>query len=249
MVMKEQVPRVLTRRELLRIGAAGVAVLTPLGSHWGSAFAQSAIVATPALTEGPYFVDERLNRSDIRVDPTNGAVQQGFPLLLRIVVSRITNGILAPLAGASVDVWHCNVAGIYSDVQDQRTVGQQFLRGYQVTNERGEVRFQTIYPGWYPGRTVHIHVKVRLFTNNRQSYDFTTQFFFDDAITDEVFQLAPYNTRITRNTRNTQDNIYLSGTGGSGGQTSNGTQLLLRVALGGDAQHGVASFRIKRGDF
>jgi protocatechuate 3,4-dioxygenase beta subunit len=247
--MKVKSHRLFTRRELLLRGAAGVTTLTGFGKNWGTAFAQNTIVATPALTEGPYFVDERLNRSDIRVDPTNGSVQTGLPLLLRIVVSSISNGTLSPLPGAYVDVWHCNAAGIYSDVQAQRTGGQQFLRGYQVTNQRGEVRFRTIYPGWYPGRTVHIHVKVRLFTNNQQSYDFTTQFFFDDAITDEVYQLAPYNTRSARNTRNTDDNIFLSGSSGSGGQNSNGTRLLLRLALGGDTQHGVASFRIARDDF
>lgn len=99
------------------------------------------------------------------------------------------------MTGAYVDVWHCNALGVYSDVQAQGTVGKKFLRGYQVTNRHGEVRFRTIYPGWYSGRTVHIHVKVRLFVGSQETYEFTTQFFFNDAITDEVFELAPYNQR------------------------------------------------------
>ncbi len=247
-MIKEISHRLFARRELFRLGAAGVLTLTGFGRNYGTAFAQSTIVQTPSLTEGPYFVDELLNRSDIRIDPTNGSIQPGFPLLLRVVVSSIDNGTLSPVPGAYVDVWHCNAAGLYSDVQANNTVGQKFLRGYQITNQRGEVRFRTIYPGWYSGRTVHIHVKVRLFTGTQQTYEFTTQFFFDDTITDEVFQLAPYNTRGAPDTRNTADNIYLSGSSGSGGQSSNGARLLLRLALGGDTQHGVASFRIARED-
>jgi len=247
-MIKEISHRLFARRELLFMGAAGVMTLTGFGKNRGSAFAQSTIVETPELTEGPYFVDEQLNRSDIRVDPTNGFVQQGLPLLLRVVVASIDNGALSPMPGAYVDVWHCNAAGLYSDVQANNTVGQKFLRGYQITNQRGEVRFRTIYPGWYSGRTVHIHVKVRLFTGSQQTYEFTTQFFFDDDITNEVYQLAPYNTRGAPDTRNTVDNIYQSGSIGSGGQGSNGAQLLLRLALGGNTQHGVASFRIARAD-
>jgi protocatechuate 3,4-dioxygenase beta subunit len=247
-MIKEVSHRLFARRDILLLGAAGVMTLAGVGKNRGPAFAQSTIIETPELTEGPYFVDERLNRSDIRVDPTNSSVQEGFPLLLRIVVSSIDNETLSPLSGAFVDVWHCNASGIYSDVQANNTVGQKFLRGYQITNQRGEVRFRTVYPGWYSGRTVHIHVKVRLFTESLQTYEFTTQFFFDDDITDEVYQLAPYNTRGARDTRNTTDNIYQSGSTESGGQGSNGAQLLLRLALGGNTQHGVASFRIARAD-
>ena len=240
--------RLFARREILLIGAAGVMTLAGFGKNRGAAFAQNTIIETPELTEGPYLVEEQLNRSDIRVDPTDSSTQQGLPLLLRVVVASIDNGTLSPVSGAYVDVWHCNAAGLYSDVQANNTVGQKFLRGYQITNQRGEVRFRTIYPGWYSGRTVHIHVKVRLFTESQQTYEFTTQFFFDDDITDEVYELAPYNTRGARDTRNTTDNIYQSGSTESGGQGSNGAQLLLRLALGGNTQHGVASFRIARAD-
>jgi protocatechuate 3,4-dioxygenase beta subunit len=230
------------------MGAASVMALAGLGNKKDSAFAQSSIVATPSLTEGPYFVDELLNRSDIRVDPTDSSIQEGFPLLLRIVVAQIDNGTLSPVSGAYVDVWHCNALGIYSDVQAQGTVGRKFLRGYQVTNQHGEVRFRTIYPGWYSGRTVHIHVKVRLFAGSQTTYEFTTQFFFNDAVTDEVYELAPYSQRGTRDTLNSRDGIFLGASSDGAVQSNSGSLLLLRVATAGSNQHGVASFRIARDD-
>ncbi len=116
-----------------------------------------------------------------------------------------------------VDVWHCDAFGIYSDTNElgMQTVGQKFLRGYQITDETGIVRFTTIYPGWYQGRTVHIHFKMR----TDAGYDFTSQLFFDDTLTDEVFTQAPYNTRGERNLRNDNDNIF--------GQSGN--QMMLTV--------------------
>lgn len=197
------------RRDIILRGAgivttaAGAALLAP------SAAAQSTgVVATPSLTEGPYFVDEKLERADIRVDPTDGSAQAGLLLLLGFNVSRMDNGALSPLTGAYVDVWHCNALGLYSDEQANGTAGKKFLRGYQVTDANGSVQFTTIYPGWYSGRTVHIHVKVRMYAGNQKSYEFTTQVFFDDSMTDTVFAQAPYNTRGARNTRNSNDGIY-----------------------------------------
>ncbi len=86
--------------------------------------------------------------------------------------------------GAIVDIWHCDAAGVYSDATDPgfNTVGKKFLRGYQVTDANGGVQFTTIYPGWYRGRTVHIHFKVRAKAKSGQSYEFTSQLYFDDAI-------------------------------------------------------------------
>src|SRR6188508_2290795 len=116
-------------------------------------------VVTPALTEGPYFVDEMLNRSDIRSDPATGAARPGVPLDLTLALSQVGASGCGPLAGALVDMWHCDALGVYSDVSAQRSVGQQFLRGYQISDAGGNVRFTTIYPGWYQGRAVHIHFK------------------------------------------------------------------------------------------
>lgn len=164
------------------------------------------------MTEGPVFVEEDLNRSDIRPDPSNGAVSEGVPFDLTFRVSQVVEGACASLAGVQVDIWHCDANGIYSDTSElgMQTVGQKFLRGYQITDENGIVRFTTIYPGWYEGRAVHIHFKIR----TADGYDFTSQLFFDDDLTDEVFAQPPYNSRGERNLRNDDDGIF----GQSGGR-------------------------------
>jgi protocatechuate 3,4-dioxygenase beta subunit len=173
-------------------------------------------VAVPALTKGPYFVDELLNRADIHTDPTTGAASPGTPLEITI---RASNGACTPLAGAHVDIWHCDAAGKYSDESANNTVGQKFLRGYQVTDVNGAVKFTTIYPGWYMGRAVHIHFKIRTYDGSSQTSTFTSQFFFDDAHTDAIYQQAPYSSRDSRDTRNSADSIY--------GQSAGNTVLTL----------------------
>jgi protocatechuate 3,4-dioxygenase beta subunit len=163
-------------------------------------------VVRPELTEGPYYVDEALNRSDVRSDPSTGSAKPGVPLVLTFNVSRVNGSGCTPLEGAKVEIWHCDAAGIYSDVSDPgfNTRGQKFLRGYQMTDAKGQATFTTIYPGWYQGRTVHIHFKVHPDTNSV----FTSQLFFDDALSDQVFSQAPYASKGTRNVRNTNDNIF-----------------------------------------
>lgn len=168
-----------------------------------------ACVVRPEQTEGPYFVDTQLNRSDIRSEPSDGTVRPGALLALTFVVARVGD-TCAPLPGAVVDIWHCDAAGVYSGVNDFNfgsTTGQQFLRGYQVTDERGVATFTTIYPGWYSGRTVHIHFKIRAADGGR-NYEFTSQLYFDDALTDQVHTLEPYRSRGVRNTRNDNDGIF-----------------------------------------
>lgn len=105
--------------------------------------AASTCVVRPEQTEGPYFVDEKLNRSDIRSDPADGSVKQGVPLRLIFQVTQVNGRACTPLNSAIVDIWHCDAEGIYSDVNDRRfnTVGQKFLRGYQVTNANGTSEF------------------------------------------------------------------------------------------------------------
>lgn len=176
-----------------------------------------ACVVRPELTEGPYFVDEMLNRSDIRTDPSDGSTVLGAPFELTFNVSQVGANGCSPLAGAQVDIWHCDVNGVYSDAQDPsfNTQGKKFLRGYQLTDTAGQAKFITIYPGWYFSRAVHIHFKIRI-----NGYDFTSQLFFDDAYTDQVYQTDPYNQRGARSVRNTDDNIFNGG----------GSQLLLNVA-------------------
>lgn len=166
-------------------------------------------VARPELTEGPYFVDEMLNRSDIRSDPATGEMREGVPLILTFNVSEIGEGCV-PLEGAQVDVWHCDAAGVYSDVQDRgfTSTGQKFLRGYQLTDANGQATFTTIYPGWYSGRAVHIHFKVRLNGSGGQAYEFTSQLFFDEAVNDAVHALPPYAAHGQRNMLNINDRIF-----------------------------------------
>jgi protocatechuate 3,4-dioxygenase beta subunit len=164
-------------------------------------------VLTAALTEGPFFVDEKLNRADIRTDPATGTVSAGIPLALTFNVSRVANNACTPLTGAYLDVWHCDAGGVYSDVSGS---SQKFLRGYQVTDANGVAKFTSIYPGWYRGRAVHIHFMLRLFAGTARTYEFTSQFFFDDALTDSVYTVSPYDSRGTRDRRNSNDGIYNS---------------------------------------
>jgi len=165
-----------------------------------------ACVVRPEVTEGPYYVNEDLNRSDIRSDPGTGAVKDGAPLALTFDVSKGTSGGCTPLQGAKVEIWHCDAAGVYSDVSDPgfNTKGQQFLRGYQATDANGRATFTTIYPGWYRGRAVHIHFKV----HPDAGTVFTSQLFFDDALSDQVFAQAPYAGKGQRDTLNSRDSIY-----------------------------------------
>jgi len=166
-------------------------------------------VARPELTEGPYYVDEGLNRSDIRADTGTGAVKAGALLALTFNVSRLTGGTCTPIEGATVDVWHADAAGAYSDVGS--ATGQDFLRGYQNTDASGVASFTTVYPGWYPGRAVHIHFKIRFLTAAGNTREFTSQLFFNESLTDAVYEGAPYNTRGTRTMRNSTDGIYQQG--------------------------------------
>ncbi|MGQ0764832.1 MAG: intradiol ring-cleavage dioxygenase [Gemmatimonadota bacterium] len=218
--------RILSRREVLAIlGTTGAGLLTT------RAFAREsetvlpasnrrplpACVVRPAQTEGPYFVDEKLNRSDIRPDPGSDRRTEGWLLDLEVHVGRVTGNSCEPLQGALVDLWQCDAVGIYSGVRDTNnlfdTRGQKFLRGHQLTSEDGVARFTTIFPGWYEGRTAHIHFKIRLDRpgQNARAYDFTSQIYFDDALADAVYGQAPYNSNTQRRQKNAQDGIYRRG--------------------------------------
>ncbi|MGQ0713779.1 MAG: intradiol ring-cleavage dioxygenase [Gemmatimonadaceae bacterium] len=243
-----QIGHVLSRRELLTLlGASGVAALAGCKpSREVAEVAASggdilpACIVRPEQTEGPYFVDGRLDRSDIRSDPTSGAVKDGAPLQLAIVVSRIgQGGACTPLEGARVDVWQCDAAGAYSGVTDPSfdTSGQQFLRGYQVTDATGTARFTTIFPGWYRGRTVHIHFKVRTQPSGARGHEFTSQLYFDDAVTDRVHSRAPYASSGRRTVRNEGDGIF----------RRSGAQLMLGVEEAGEAYSGTFHIGLEMG--
>ena len=116
--------------------------------------------------------------------------------------------------------------GVYSGVEDPgfNTVKQNFLRGYQLTDKAGEARFRTIYPGWYPGRVVHIHFKIRTDPGSEQGHEFTSQLYFDDALTTRVYARMPYSARSGRRDQNADDRIFARG----------GDQLLLAPKAAGD---------------
>jgi protocatechuate 3,4-dioxygenase beta subunit len=178
-----------------------------------AAAAVPACVVRPEQTEGPYFVDAKLNRSDIRSEPGDNSIKQGVPLRLTFQVSRVDGASCGGLSGAMVDVWHCDALGLYSDVRDPNadTRGKKFLRGYQVTRSNGLAEFMTIYPGWYPGRAVHIHFKIRGDSSSQRGFEFTSQLYFDESITDQVYQQAPYKTKGRRTTTNDNDSIFRRG--------------------------------------
>ena len=207
----------LRRKVIAALGAAGATALTGglVSARAATRTSSLACVVRPSQIEGPYFVDEKLNRSDIRSDPRTKVVSEGVPLYLKLVVSRTEGSGCLPLSGAQVDVWHCDAEGLYSDTDDfqEDTRGFRFLRGYQITDRNGVASFTTIFPGWYPGRTVHIHFKIRVGPQGKgaSGKEFTSQIYFDDALTDTIHSQLPYTKRGPRKVRNHRDVVSLIG--------------------------------------
>jgi protocatechuate 3,4-dioxygenase beta subunit len=191
--------RDLDRRDalvMLGVGALGIA------AAWRTARAAATpagdavqCVLAPEQTEGPFHVPNELVRRDL----TEG--RAGVPL--RLVLSVRDMAGCRPIRGADVELWHCDAEGVYSGVADT----ERFLRGHQTTNARGKVVFDTIYPGWYTGRTPHIHVKVHV----GGDLVHTGQLYFDDAVSPAVYGRAPYAARGVADTTNTTDFIYAAG--------------------------------------
>ena len=217
-----QLAKTISRRDMLTLSRATITAIFVTGCmSRKSGFAQTSAtkattpkcIVSPEQTEGPYFVDEKLKRSDIRTDPVDSKISDGVPLQLTLRVSSVQDTSCTPLANAIVDIWHCDALGVYSDVTDRGfdTVGKKFLRGYQVTDANGRVQFTTIYPGWYQGRTTHIHFKVRTAANARQSSEFTSQLYFDDAVSDRIYKQQPYASIGQHTQTNEQDGIFQRG--------------------------------------
>jgi len=201
--------RITRRDSLLKLvglaaGALGAGVF--LGERAGAGVGPNAVeaglvacVLSPELTQGPFATDGDKLRRDIR------AGRPGVLLTLRTTVLDVST--CKPIRGASVDIWHCDAGGTYSGFAQEGTAGRTFLRGIQKTDANGLAVFKTIYPGWYSGRAVHIHVRVYLGGNIVH----TGQFFFPEAITDAVYRRAPYRGRGSRDTRNAGDSIFRNG--------------------------------------
>jgi protocatechuate 3,4-dioxygenase beta subunit len=154
-------------------------------------------VLAPEQSEGPFYLEDQRVRRDIREG------RPGTPLTLRLTVLDVRT--CKPIKGAAVDVWHCDAAGAYSGTGAE--ADERFLRGVQRTDAKGVATFRTIYPGWYPGRTVHVHVMVHVGGNVVH----TGQLYFPDALTDVVYRRAPYSRRPSRSTRNAADSLYRNG--------------------------------------
>jgi len=217
----------LTRRDsLLGLGGLAAAALGAGGvlaaldgqdaeaASSGPAAVASGLVTcvlTPEMTEGPYYLDGDKVRRDIR---------EGRPgTRLDLATTVVDVSTCKPINGALVDIWHCDAGGTYSGFAQEGTDGKTFMRGIQRTTKSGLATFVTVYPGWYSGRTVHIHVQVSLGGNVLH----TGQLFFPEALTDAVYKRAPYRSRPGRDTRNATDSIFRNG----------GSKSVLKIAKNG----------------
>jgi protocatechuate 3,4-dioxygenase beta subunit len=214
----------MSRRRLLKLTVVGATSL--LTGAWRSRSSTRAAlgaslspaascILTPEQTEGPYYIAREKVRSDIRER------RPGIPLKLRLMV--VDAATCKPIQGAAVDIWHCDAGGIYSGFVAASTGAgpgfgggptdkNTFLRGIQFTDARGVAQFQTIYPGWYRGRTVHIHVKVHLNHDALGHVVHTGQLYFQDSLTARVYRSPRYRARAAaRDTFNSTDGIFASG--------------------------------------
>ncbi|MFE6620529.1 intradiol ring-cleavage dioxygenase [Streptomyces sp. NPDC057740] len=212
-----------------------------------------------SVTEGPYYLDGALVRKDI----TEG--KSGVPLTLRLTVVDATDGC-TPVKGAAVEIWHCDAWGYYSgyttanpggsapaESEDGSTANDNtYLRGYQLANANGVVKFETVFPGWYTPRTCHIHLKVHTGgqkedgTYEGGKVNYTGQLFFADDIAEEIFTLEPYSKHSGSYTTLDNDMVYDGGGASSGLLTlkavkkadpSRGYKGFLTVAIDPDAEN------------
>ncbi|MFI5783565.1 intradiol ring-cleavage dioxygenase [Nocardia sp. NPDC051570] len=206
------------RQALTAMGVAGISAVTAsvLGGTASAARATSpdkvtcSTVLSPEEIEGPYFVDNEPVRSDISEN------KPGIPLNLRMTL--IDVGSCAPLVNAMVAIWHCDAFGFYSKFTDQPPNGPDgpplppppddgtFMRGVQFTDPGGIVSFRTVFPGWYNGRAVHIHVKVK--ADGGSNYIHTGQLYVSETLTRQVVALDPYRQHDFRRWHNDEDDIY-----------------------------------------
>jgi protocatechuate 3,4-dioxygenase beta subunit len=205
----------LSRRQALGVlgslGTGAALGVTRLGGAAGTAEAAAACVLSPEVTERPYWIDNRLTRRDITED------RPGLPLELVLTVQDART--CEPIEGADVEIWHCDAGGVYSGfesasqggggggapgAQQSPTDAERYLRGHQRAGAEGRVRFHTIYPGWYRGRTPHIHLKVHA----GGDVVHTGQLFFPESVTAAVYRRAPYRSHGRPDTSHAADQIY-----------------------------------------
>lgn len=259
-MQSEAIEKLLSRRRALGLLGGAVSGLTLAGCSGGSSGVDSAgssaassssssgsssssssssggnsasCALTPEGEVGPYFTDDSAsgyNRSDIRSNLDGSSTQSGIPLTLHLYVYDFDNNCAA-MSGVQVDIWHCNASGVYSNESVENTLGQSWLRGYQITDSSGAVTFKTIVPGWYQGRTTHIHLRLRSSYNSSASLtdgSNTTQLFFPQALVDSIdTTVSPYSSEGKNSTTNAGDRVYTDQTGGK-----------MEMSLSGDSSNG-----------
>jgi protocatechuate 3,4-dioxygenase beta subunit len=209
--------RTLSRGALIKAaGGAGLAVAfgaRALDALGADAQTTAACVLTPEVTEGPYWIDNKLTRRDIREG------KPGLPLVLELTI--VNANTCRPIKGADVEIWHCDALGNYSGYDSGSSGGgpgggpgghatptssTRYLRGHQRSNGAGKASFLTVFPGWYQGRTPHIHMKVHVGSADRVVH--TGQVFFNEAITAAVYKQAPYSSHGPADTPHARDMIF-----------------------------------------
>jgi protocatechuate 3,4-dioxygenase beta subunit len=219
---------------VLDVASASVAATATAGS--------SACAETPEGEIGPYFADDGasgFDRSNIVANLDGSGAEPGIPLTLSVTIVD-TEKSCVTVSGAQVDIWHCNAAGVYSDESSEGTTADTWLRGYQTTGSTGIVTFTTVFPGWYEGRTTHIHLRVRSSYSEASSTSDgmnTTQLFFPQATIDEIDGgVAPYSSHGRNDTTNATDHVYADETAGANvltlaGSSSTGFRTSITIGL------------------
>src|SRR3954452_20393726 len=204
--------RALSREVLLK-AAGGADLAVAFGARARDALGADATAATcvltPEVTEGPYWIDGNLTRRDVREG------KAGLPLVFAFTV--VNAKTCKPIKAADVEIWHCDALGNYSGFDSGAggggpgggggpQTGTRYLRGHQRSNAVGVATFLTVFPGWYRGRTPHIHMKLHVGGADRVVH--TGQVFFNEAITAAVYKQAPYSSHGPYDTSHARDMIY-----------------------------------------
>jgi len=206
--------RTLSRRGLIGVLGGGVASVA-FGARALDAFGASdagvaTCVLTPEVTEGPYWIDNKLTRHDVREG------RPGLPLVLQFTI--VNAKTCKPIRNADVEIWHADASGEYSGF-DGGSVGPggpgggsgpetktRYLRGHQRSDALGKASFLTVFPGWYRGRTPHVHMKVHVGSADRVVH--TGQVFFNEAVQSSVYKTGAYRSRGQADTSHAEDMIY-----------------------------------------